>query len=48
MIKKAVLNVFGRCCVCGRIIPEDKFVLKHEETGRVICLICLTEIAEIE
>lgn len=47
MIKER-LTSFGRCCVCGKVRPEDALVIKHVETGRIICVICITEIAEAE
>lgn len=47
MIKTIRLLSSGQCCVCDRKIPEGKLVLMHD-LGRIICVFCVTEIAESE
>jgi hypothetical protein len=36
------------CCVCEKYIPNDALILRHIATNHIICLICLTHIAEIK
>lgn len=35
------------CCLCNRNIPDGKMVLRHIETKKIICLLCLVDMAEI-
>lgn len=36
-----------RCSLCNREVPKEMMVLRKVENNRVICLLCLVEIAEI-
>jgi hypothetical protein len=47
MFKKELLEIEEECWMCGREVPEGHIVLRHEETNNVLCLICITEIAEV-
>lgn len=36
------------CIVCNRSIPENRPVIRHSETGKIICVICLVEVADLK
>lgn len=36
------------CCICDKDIPNGAMVIRKVENNNIICLICLTDIAEIE
>lgn len=36
------------CCICDRNIPEGKLVLRYRVNNRVICLLCIVAIAEVD
>lgn len=48
MIIKERLVLPARCCICERLLPETKLILRHVETQKVICIFCLIDIAEID
>jgi len=37
-----------KCCVCERDIPEGRLVIRHRPTSKVICLLCMAALAEVE
>lgn len=36
------------CSLCDREIPSGKLLLRKVENGKIICLICMIELAEVE
>lgn len=46
MIKRD-LSIGERCSLCWREVPEKMVVLRKMEGERIICILCLVEIAEI-
>lgn len=36
-----------KCCACEEEQPEDKTVIRHENTDNIICITCLIAIAEM-
>jgi len=48
MIVKERLVLPARCCMCDRLLPETKLVLKHMGTKKFLCVFCLADIAEVE
>ena len=47
MITKTRLVLPARCCLCDRLLPETKLVLQNSKNLKVLCIICLVEIAEV-
>jgi len=42
------IEIDEMCALCDRNIPDGKLVLRRKENARVICLICIVEIAEVK
>jgi hypothetical protein len=47
MIKRDTSDGAERCVMCDRISPPSSTVLRKVENNRVLCILCLVEIAEI-
>jgi hypothetical protein len=37
-----------KCCICNKKIPKSSLILRKKENSNIICLICITEIAEVD
>lgn len=35
------------CSLCNRGLPDGSVVLRKQENGKVLCILCLVEIAEL-
>lgn len=46
MIKQDT-SIGERCSLCWREVPKDMVVLRKMEGERIICILCLVEIAEV-
>lgn len=36
------------CCLCGNYMPHGQLVLRHRVSDKVICILCIVAIAEVE
>lgn len=46
--RKSYANSGDKCITCDRKIPEGKLIIKHNITKKIICLICIIGLAEVE
>jgi formylmethanofuran dehydrogenase subunit E len=47
LFQKKSAKAHDRCALCEEEIPEDRLILKHSETGKIICLMCVIEFAKV-
>jgi len=47
MITKIVCPPDTKCNLCDRVVPPGVIALQKVENKRVLCILCLVEIAEI-
>lgn len=36
-----------QCCLCDRDVPNGMVVLRKKENNRIMCLVCLVDIAQM-
>lgn len=48
IFKKKYAKALDKCALCDEEVPEGRLILKHDETGKIICLQCITEFALVE
>jgi len=48
VFRKSYSKLGDTCALCNKEIPEDKLILRKEDTRKIICLLCLLEIAKVE
>lgn len=47
MIVRHILEEEQTCELCDRTIPKHGVALRKQETGKILCILCLVEIAEL-
>lgn len=36
------------CALCDREVPEDRLILRRDDNKRIVCLLCMVALAEVE
>jgi len=47
LFEKRAAHALDTCALCEEEIPQDRLILKHKETGKIICLMCVIEFAKV-
>ena len=47
MIIKSIAKSNEKCSICERTFPQGIIILRKKENNKIICLLCLVEIAEL-
>ena len=48
IFRKSYARPEDTCALCDREIPEGKLVLRRDDNKRIICLLCMVALAEVE